>query len=177
MDSYPDYYVIDRAGKLRVADLANADLEKAIKTLLAEPGGVHPALAEASATAIKKDKRILVLWGTEAERGQVDRLLRESDLRTLLRNEYEVVRLEPAGNFELAQTLKARYSDPDLTVLDAQGAVIARFEAQALVEQTLSEFLQAHRVPVKDAEELWRQALAQAQREKKNVLVHLGAPW
>lgn len=36
VDSYPDYYVIDRAGKLRVADLANADLEKAIKMMLAE---------------------------------------------------------------------------------------------------------------------------------------------
>lgn len=36
VDSFPDYYVIDRAGKLRVADLANGDLEKAIKMMLAE---------------------------------------------------------------------------------------------------------------------------------------------
>lgn len=40
VDSYPDYYLIDRSGKLRVADLANADLERAVKVLLAEkPAG------------------------------------------------------------------------------------------------------------------------------------------
>ena len=37
VDSFPDYYVIDRSGKLRVADLANADLERAITALLKEP--------------------------------------------------------------------------------------------------------------------------------------------
>ena len=29
VDSYPDYYLIDRSGKLRVADLSNGDLDKA----------------------------------------------------------------------------------------------------------------------------------------------------
>ena len=37
VDSFPDYYLIDRQGKLRVADLANSDLERAIKILLDEP--------------------------------------------------------------------------------------------------------------------------------------------
>ena len=37
VDSYPDYYLVDRSGKLRFADLANADLDKAIAALLAEP--------------------------------------------------------------------------------------------------------------------------------------------
>ncbi len=37
VDSYPDYYLIDRSGKLRVADLVNGDLERAVKLLLAEP--------------------------------------------------------------------------------------------------------------------------------------------
>lgn len=37
VDSYPDYYVIDRAGNVRFADLANKELERAVKTLLAEP--------------------------------------------------------------------------------------------------------------------------------------------
>lgn len=36
-DSFPDYYVIDRAGNLRVADLANADLDRVVEALLAEP--------------------------------------------------------------------------------------------------------------------------------------------
>lgn len=36
VDSYPDYYVIDRAGNVRVADLANAELERVIEALLKE---------------------------------------------------------------------------------------------------------------------------------------------
>ena len=36
VDSFPDYYLIDRAGNLRVADLANKDLDRAVEVLLAE---------------------------------------------------------------------------------------------------------------------------------------------
>ncbi len=36
VDSFPDYYLIDRQGKLRIADCKNDDLEEAIKILLAE---------------------------------------------------------------------------------------------------------------------------------------------
>ena len=35
-NSYPDYFVIDRAGNLRFADLANAELDRAVAALLAE---------------------------------------------------------------------------------------------------------------------------------------------
>jgi thiol-disulfide isomerase/thioredoxin len=35
-DSFPDYYIIDRAGNLRWADLSNRDVEKGIELLLAE---------------------------------------------------------------------------------------------------------------------------------------------
>ena len=38
VDSYPDYYLIDRQGVLRVADLANGGVDAAIGALLAEPG-------------------------------------------------------------------------------------------------------------------------------------------
>ena len=36
VNSYPDYYIIGRDGKLRWGDIANADVEKAIEHLLAE---------------------------------------------------------------------------------------------------------------------------------------------
>ena len=36
VDSFPDYYFIDRKGVLRYADAANASAEDAIKELLAE---------------------------------------------------------------------------------------------------------------------------------------------
>ena len=36
VDSYPDYYVIDKKGVLRFADLANAEVDRVIEMLLAE---------------------------------------------------------------------------------------------------------------------------------------------
>ncbi len=36
VNSYPDYYIIDRKGNLRWGDIANGDVEKAIKILLEE---------------------------------------------------------------------------------------------------------------------------------------------
>jgi len=36
VDGFPDYYLIDRHGKLRIADCRNADVEEAIEALLAE---------------------------------------------------------------------------------------------------------------------------------------------
>ena len=35
-NGYPDYYISDRAGKLRIADCTNASLEDAVKALLSE---------------------------------------------------------------------------------------------------------------------------------------------
>ena len=35
-DSFPDYVIIDRKGNARVVDLANLEVEKAVKLLLAE---------------------------------------------------------------------------------------------------------------------------------------------
>lgn len=36
VDSYPDYYIIDKAGNLRVADLANAEVDRVVEALLKE---------------------------------------------------------------------------------------------------------------------------------------------
>ena len=178
VDSYPDYYLIDRAGNLRVADLANADLERAVQVLLAEQPAIAPALAEASTTANFKDKRILVSWGSEAERAAIHSILKaDRSLGKLLSNEYEVVGLSRADAPELAAALEAGEAGPALSALDANGALLARLDAVALDAQSLRAFLEASRVPQKDAEVLWRDALARAEREQKRVLVHLGAPW
>jgi cytochrome c biogenesis protein CcmG/thiol:disulfide interchange protein DsbE len=44
--SFPDYYLVDRAGKLRIADCRNDAVDAAVEALLAEP---DPADAAASA--------------------------------------------------------------------------------------------------------------------------------
>jgi len=50
-NSYPDYFVIDRAGNLRFADLADRELDRAVTALLAEAppegGGADPGKATA----------------------------------------------------------------------------------------------------------------------------------
>ena len=36
VDSFPDYYLIARSGNLRIADLLDFELERAVRTLLLE---------------------------------------------------------------------------------------------------------------------------------------------
>lgn len=40
VDSYPDYYLIDRSGNLRIADLKNSEVDRAIEALLKEQPAV-----------------------------------------------------------------------------------------------------------------------------------------
>lgn len=181
VDSYPDYYLIDRAGNLRVADLSNGDLDRAVQVLLAEPGGAKPsgpapAMAKACATAKKKDKRVLVVWGADKERRELDALMKATS-RESLAYEFEVVRLSRGANADLARGAKAGDSGPALSAFDAGGELLATLDARRLDAELLSAFLEKTKVPTKDAEQIWRDALARAQREKKNLLVHLGAPW
>lgn len=67
VDSFPDYYVIDRAGKLRFADLANAELDRAIATLVKEKAPVkldaRVVLKNARAKAKAENKNLLVHLG------------------------------------------------------------------------------------------------------------------
>ena len=67
VDSFPDYYLIDRAGKLRFADLANAELDRAISLLVKEKAPekldalkVHKA---ARARALAEKKNLLIHLG------------------------------------------------------------------------------------------------------------------
>ena len=47
VNSYPDYYLIDRFGKLRIADCKNGAVEKAVEALLSEPAPSDAAAAAA----------------------------------------------------------------------------------------------------------------------------------
>lgn len=58
VDSFPDYYLIDRAGNLRVADLQNGALDAAVATLLAEPAPTAAPAAPAWAAEKDAQKRL-----------------------------------------------------------------------------------------------------------------------
>lgn len=177
VDSFPDYYLIDRAGNLRVADLANGDLERAVGVLLSEQVKPASPLAEAAERAQARDKRILVSWGTEEEQAAANKTIRSRDLAQLLRNEYEVVSLARSDAPELAADTGAGEGGSVLSALDAQGNLLARMDAAAPSVEEVRTFLEKHQVPRKDAEQIFRNARERATKEKKRVLVHLGAPW
>jgi hypothetical protein len=60
VDSYPDYYLIDRNGTLRVADLQNDALDRAVASLLAEPvpAGAAGAAAGGKPEELDAQKRL-----------------------------------------------------------------------------------------------------------------------
>ncbi len=180
VDSYPDYYLIDRAGNLRVADLSNGDLERAVKVLLAEKAGdaLHPSLAKASAKAKQKDKRLLVMWGSTTDVAPILKFAKTTKgLRKLIYNEYEIVHLTRADNPLLAKAHGITTDGPTLAVLDAHGKLLQTKSAMDLTGELYANWLEQNRVPVKDAEVLWANALKEAEASNRRVLVHLGAPW
>ncbi len=177
VDSFPDYYLIDRHGKLRFADLANHEVERAVKMLLAEPPPLADVLREAGAKAQRRDQRILAVWGNEAQQKEAAPGLKgDRDFAQFLRYEYQVVNLDAEEHAELARQHGVDRSAA-LVAMTADGRVLGRLDARVNDHAAVKAFLETHQVPMKDAEALWTAALAQAERENKRVLVHLGAPW
>jgi len=64
VDSFPDYYLIDRSGKLRFADLANGEVDRAIEFLLKEKPAVVDAEDHLQGTLAKakSTKRQVLLY-------------------------------------------------------------------------------------------------------------------
>lgn len=180
VDGYPDYQVIDRSGKVRVADLANAEVERVVRALLAEPApsAVPAPLASAAATAVKKDTRILAVIGSEAQRQSALKVARsDRSLAQLLRYEYALAELDPAEHGDLLEAAGIEDGAPSLVAYAADGALLGERPLEGLDAAGLRGFLEEHQLPAKDAEALWAAALTQADREQKRILVHLGAPW
>ncbi len=178
VDSFPDYYIVDRAGTVRVADLPNSALEATVRTLLAEPtpAALPAELAEASERATRKGKRLLVLLGTDEDRGAFTKLSRlDRALRRELSNEYETVSGPLGGS--LAMALGVSATEPTAIALDSAGAPLGSIAMGGLDRERLWAFAREHKVTPGDAEAILAGALAQAAKEKKRVLVHLGAPW
>lgn len=89
-------------------------------------------------------------------------------------------------NLDLAATYGAAFKDkgvPYLTILDAEGKVLANQETGALEEgdhhdpKKVLELLAKHRAPYLKAAELVSAARKQAVEQKKNLFLVFGAPW
>ena len=150
-------------------------------------------LASASANAQHENRRVLVVWGSNADKPSQDFILtmmRTPELARTLLYEYEIVRVEFPGNEAAAGKFKATPAAdglPYLTVLDAQGAVLANHPvapfkgtgtgAAAWDGRKLNDTLTKYKPAYVEAEPLLAAALDRAKRENKTLFLWFNAPW
>lgn len=148
-------------------------------------------LAKALANAAHKNRRVLLFAEWSAPSSNLPLLLKEDEeLRHELLYEYDLVLANPTLDPDAVGILSEHGVDPcviALAVLDAQGNVLAKEDGAALCPdgsdaqtsdpKKVLAFLSAHRAPPWDAEVRLREALTQAERTNRRVLVHAGAPW
>ena len=139
--------------------------------------------------------RVLVNWGANDDTASAafDAARRSRELRPFFSDEYRIVNvnighldknLDVAKAYGVALTAGAL---PALTVLDAEGKVLAqtsgaafRSEADPTIVEVakVAAFLEKHQAPLPpDAEPLLNAALNQAKADGKSVFVWFSAPW
>jgi thiol-disulfide isomerase/thioredoxin len=104
----------------------------------------------------------------------------------IVAEEYELVLVDSRSNDELMRGYggnDTQFAYPHLTVLDAQGKVLANQETGSLEigpkhdPQKVASFLKQWQPEKANAEALLKAALARASSENKHVLVHVGTPY
>lgn len=151
-------------------------------------------IATALAKAGRENRRVLIQWGANwcgwckllHEKFHADK-----DVAKELLYEYDVVAVD-VGKFDKNLDLAAKYGAdlkkagvPFLTVLDADGKVLANQETSPLETKDppghdakkVLEFLVAHQAPARQADDVFAAGVAKAAKEEKRVFLHFGAPW
>jgi thiol-disulfide isomerase/thioredoxin len=163
------------------------------------PKGLYPQADDAAvrveaalAEARKKNTRVLVQWGDDWCGWCVklhDTMSKDQSLRRKMLYEYELV-LIPVGRFDRNLDLAAKWNAdykgggvPYLTVLAADGSVVANQETSSLEEGSAHDpakvlaFLTEHEATPRDANAAMTAALAEAKSTDRTVMVHFTAPW
>jgi thiol:disulfide interchange protein len=155
-------------------------------------------LAAALARAKRENRRVLVQWGANWCHWCIllaDLQKKDAKISKELLYEYDVVKID-IGTWDAPKhaDLAAKYGAdlkkggvPYLTVLDADGKVIANQETGPLETgdaekpahdpAKVLDFLKSHEAPHLVAQAVYDAALASAQKEGKRVFLHFGAPW
>jgi thiol-disulfide isomerase/thioredoxin len=154
-----------------------------------EKADARAAIARALTVAKMEKARVLAIWGgnREARCNKLrDLFVDDENCERILIDEYVTIPVDVENNKDLfEQYVKPgeRGGFPLLTVLDAEGRVIANQSGESLETGTrfdarkIEAFLRNWAVPRLDAEQVLREGLAQAKRDSKRVFLHLGAPW
>lgn len=161
-----------------------------------ESADARGQIAEALAAAKRENRRVLIQWGANWC-GWChllhDLFEKNAQVKRTLLYEYDLVLIDIGRwdkNLDLAATYGAdfkRAGVPYLTVLDADGNVLANQETGALEakidgkpghdpEKVLA-FLKEHQAPYLSAESILSDGLKRAREEGKIVFLHFGAPW
>lgn len=161
-----------------------------------ESADAKEQIASALARAKKENRRVLIQWG--ANWCSWCHLLHETfekqpSVKRKLLYEYDVVLVDIGRwdkNIDLARQYDANFKGagvPYLTVLDADGNVIANQETSSLeakIEgkdghdpQKVVDFLTRHQASYPYAGAVLGEALRQAAATNRRVFVHFGAPW
>lgn len=157
-----------------------------------ESADAEADIAAALAVAARDNKRVLIQWGANwcgwctklHDLFRTDRTVS----RTIL-YEYEVVTVNIGRwdtNLDLVEHYGADIQNngvPYLTVLDADGNVVANRETGSLEEgdhhdpALVQAFLEEHQADYPDADVLLTEALQRAEEEGKRLFLTFGAPW
>ena len=165
--------------------------DKEVKPTFDPGADAKAAVSEATAFALKKHKRVLLVWGHDAggEHVKLVETLRKAREPWPFYYEYQIVPVHVgangADNAELAKTLGVEKLTPDpfMTILDAKGKPLANRDASAFRDgkgwstEKLAELLVEFAVEPEDAEKILEAMVERAAKENKRLLVHLGAPW
>ena len=150
---------------------AKAEIEAALKTAKAE------------------SKRVLIMFGGNwcGWCYKLHDVFRDdADVAQLIHNEYVLVLVDVDTHQKLLDHYvpdKEQDGYPFLTVLDCDGKVLKNQETGALEDgpkhdvKKVKAFLAKWASPARDAEKVLAEGLAQAKRESKRVLLHVGTPW
>jgi thiol-disulfide isomerase/thioredoxin len=144
-------------------------------------------LLDAALTKAKRDnKRVLVVWGgANCAKCQplIDLFFADRDIRKLLKWEYLLVPVD-GTNRELAQTYGVTFNGiPWLTILDSHNTPLVQQDTQPFEDgdhhnpTMIRELLFRWKAQPWDAEQVFREGMAQAKQSGKLVLVYFGAPW
>ena len=146
-------------------------------------------IAAALTSAKMKHTRVLIQWGANSCGWckLLHRLFNEDrGIRSKIRYEYEVVYVD-VGRFDKNLDLVKKFgaeikSIPYLTILDGNGSLIVNQPTEPLEEGNahhpgrVLEFLTTHQTETLNAEDLLKEALAEAERTDRMVFFHSSTP-
>jgi thiol-disulfide isomerase/thioredoxin len=168
---------------------AEAKDEESRKPIYDPKANAREQIDAALKTAKRDNKRVLLkfggIWCGWCYKLH-DVFTKHEIIAPLVDDEFVLVMIDVDAHRELFESYgkdNAKHGFPFLTVLDAEGKLLVNQNTGDLEDgpqhdpKKVEEFLRKWVATKKHANEVLKQALAEARKSDKRVLLHLGAPW